>query len=201
MTVGEIYEKADQSLIQVIQEDRRIERKPAGVHADYLAQYFSMWANSPPEGGLIAVGVENNGSISGCLKVGQSHINELEKAGRNFCPDARYESKHIRVKRSDGADDFLILIRVHYRERGGIVRTNKGDAFVRLGDEKRKLKEDEIRELEIGKGHIDFEQEPTDYESPSDFNTDLIHQYANSYRKIRACERTSQMKSYLNCAI
>ncbi|CAN5410527.1 ATP-binding protein [soil metagenome] len=184
MTVGEIYEKADHSLLKELKEDRRIERKPVGVHADNLGIYFSMWANTPPVGGLLVIGIEDDGTISGCLKASTEHINSLERSGHIFCPDARYESKHVPVFRADGERDFLLLFRVFYNNKR-VVRTVKGEAWIRLSDRKRKLSEDEIRELEIDRGQIEFEQELTNYKYPHDFNVDLIQQYANNFRKER----------------
>jgi len=184
LSVSEIYEKADQSLLQELKEDRRIERKPVGFGADALGIYYSMWANTPPEGGLIALGVEDNGIISGCLKSEIKHINRIEESWDVYCPDARCESKRIPVQRANGEEDFVLLIRVYYNHRR-VVRTSKGEAWIRLGDRKKKLNEEEIRELEIDKGQIDFEQEPVDYKYPEDFNFDLIQQYANGFRKSR----------------
>lgn len=190
MTVGEIYEKADQSLLQELKEDRRLERKPAGVHADALGIYFSMWANTPPEGGLIVVGIENDGSFSGCLKTSVEHMNSLEQAGNIFCPEARYDTKRVPVTLDSGEPDYVLLIRVFYSSKR-VIRTVKTEAWTRLGDRKRKLTEEEIRELEIDKGQIEFEQELTDFQYPEDFNTELIQQYANSFRK----EREGRLRS------
>jgi len=47
LSVDEIYNNANQSLLQTLKEDRRIERKPAGTHAEVLGVYFTMWANTP----------------------------------------------------------------------------------------------------------------------------------------------------------
>ena len=55
LTPDEIYDRAEQ-LIPLLQEDRRIERKPGGIHKEPLGEYFSMWANTSPDGGLIALG-------------------------------------------------------------------------------------------------------------------------------------------------
>lgn len=184
LSVGEIYQKADQALLKELKEDRRIERKPIGVSAEALGLYFSLWANTPPEGGLIAVGIEDNGSISGCLKSDIKHINKIEESWDIYCPDARCQSKRVAVRRDDGAEDFVLLIRVFYNHKR-VVRTNKNEAWIRLGDRRKKLSEEEIRELEIDKGQIDFEQEPTHYKYPEDFNLDLIQQYANGFRKSR----------------
>src|SRR5690349_1442965 len=118
LTAPEIYRQADTSLLALLAEDRRIERKPVGIHADHLGVYFSMWAKSPPDGGLIAIGIEDNGTLSGCLSASQSHINDLEKAGRTFAPEARYETKRIPFRRNDGSDDFVLLVYVHYKATG-----------------------------------------------------------------------------------
>jgi hypothetical protein len=57
--VDEIFNDATGDLLSQMNEDDRIERKPAGIHAESLATYVCMWANTPPVGGLIAVGVED----------------------------------------------------------------------------------------------------------------------------------------------
>jgi ATP-dependent DNA helicase RecG len=68
LTPQDIYECADAEMLQRLKEDRRIERKPAGIHGGELGEYFSMWANTVPDGGLMVLGQEDDGTFSGCLK-------------------------------------------------------------------------------------------------------------------------------------
>src|SRR5258708_6478522 len=96
LSPDEIYEKVDQELLQLLKEDRRVERKPAGMHTKDLGDYLGMWANTLPEGGLLIVGMENNGSFSGCHKLSQNQVNDIEKCQHTYCPDARTESKRMR---------------------------------------------------------------------------------------------------------
>jgi ATP-dependent DNA helicase RecG len=70
---------------------------------------------------------------------------------------------------------------VYYHQKK-VVRTSSGEAFIRRGESKVNLAESEIRELEIGKGQVEFEQEPTDFMYPQDFDIELIRQYTNNYR-------------------
>src|ERR1017187_8158468 len=93
LTVDEIYRLQNGALLKAIKEDRRIERKPAGIHSDALALWFSMWANTPPHGGIIAIGISDVGEIEGILKSTQEHINKLERTGAVYSPDAKYESR------------------------------------------------------------------------------------------------------------
>jgi len=99
VAANDIYQQATQAILVKFKEDRRVERKPAAYPAKALGDYFSMFANTVPEGGLIVVGMENDGAFSGCSRVGQNHINDLERTGNIHCPDARHEIKRIPVTR------------------------------------------------------------------------------------------------------
>ena len=184
LSADEIYERADAELLGNLHEDRRLERKPAGIHAKALGDYFSMWSNTVPDGGIIAIGIENDGQISGCGSIGDERLNELERAGYIYCPDSRYESKRVPARRHDGKDDFVLLFRVFYRP-DKVVETVSGDAFTRIGDSKRKLSPEEIKELQIDKRQVDFELEPVTLIYPKDFDIDLVRQFANGVRSVR----------------
>ena len=184
LSEDELYNLADFDLIQNIKEDRRIERKVVGIHADNLGDYFCMWTNTSPNGGLIAIGIEDKGELSGCIKKEIEHINNLESAPMVFCPEANFTSKHVPFTHPDGRQNFLILFRVKYNENK-VVRNNKGEVFVRLGDKKRKLNESQIRELEIDKGQISYEQEPSKLKYPDDFDSILIKEFTDTFKKQR----------------
>lgn len=147
LSPDDIFSSLGAELLEALKEDRRIERKPAGTHARVLGDYFSMWANTAPEGGLIFLGLEDDGSVSGCTDLSDSELNEREKANRTFAPDARSECKRVQVANRDGTQDFILAIRVFYRE-DKVVTTVSGDAFIRDGDSKRRLSDEEIRELQ-----------------------------------------------------
>ncbi len=140
-----------------------------------------MWANTI-DGGLIAIGVEDNGVVSGCERAGSTGTNSLETDARNTCPDAHVEAKRIQATRADGAHDYLLLLRVHYNSRK-VVKTSKGDAFIRVGDQKRRLSAEEVRDLEAARGQRDTEQELCPAVSfPDDFNLLLVNDFIQSIR-------------------
>jgi ATP-dependent DNA helicase RecG len=180
MTVEEMYEGASVELFKLLKEDRRIERKPSGIHPRQLGDWFSMWANTNPDGGILVVGMEDDGTESGCAKLSQSDLNRLEKTGMEYCPDARFESKRIPA----GSSDFLLVFRIFYRQDKA-VKTVSGDAFIRYGDSKKKLSAEELRELEIDKGQLEFELEGCGLNYPQDFDPQLIHTFCERFRKMR----------------
>lgn len=182
LTPEEIYNAFDVSMIAALKEDRRIERKPARIRPRELSVYFSVFANTSPDGGLIIVGVDDaSGAVEGFAKCGQDHVNELEKTGVVFCPDARYESKRIPAINTKGDEDFVLLFRVAYN-RKKVVETVDGSAYTRVGDSKKKLTHAEAHELEIDKGQVDLEQETSRIPYPAEFDRDLIKQFADRIR-------------------
>lgn len=180
----ELYQNAE-AFIARLKEDRRFERKSPRTNPRSLGEYFSMWANTQPEGGLIAVGIEDEGRIAGCKSLSQSELNEREQAGKIYCQDARASSKLVPATNQNGEADFILLIRVHYRP-DKLVYDSQGHAWVRIGDQKHELTKEECRELEIDKGQIDCEQEPVpEMRYPEEFDTERVSLFAKTFRKSR----------------
>ena len=181
----ELYDARNVQTLQDAKENRQLERKSAGIHASKLAEYISMFANTKPEGGVIIIGMENDGTVSGCTSLHHNQLNALERTGDIHCPDARYEVRHQQVVKHDGTPDFLLLIRVFYRQ-DKVVLTTRRKAFIRRGESKIALRPEEIRELQLDKGEMDLELEPCAILNyPGDFDKQLIGQFADEFRKSR----------------
>ncbi len=172
------------SILTEFSEDSRIEWKSAKYPTRDLADYFSMWANTQPYGGLVVIGLEKGGDISGCHAIGSQKIAEFECVGPDHCPDAQYDIRRIPAQRSDGQDDFLLVIRVYYRPEK-LVETVRNEAFIRVGNTKHRLTEDEKREIRINKGQIAYEKEPVLLKYPDEFDDLLIQEFCNQYRSKR----------------
>jgi ATP-dependent DNA helicase RecG len=192
LSPDEIYEGLDQVLLSNMTEDKRLERKPVGIHAKEIGTYFSMWANTVPDGGIIVVGMENDGRFSGCNRVGPDYINAIDKAGPEFCPDARFIAKRVDVQALDGSSSFVMVFRIFYRE-DKVVRTVSHEAFVRRGDQKHKLSEEEIRELEIDRRQLDLEKEPVpQLRFPEDFDSELVRTFVQGVARLHQATQQYQ---------
>ena len=182
LTPDEIYANADHGLLALLKEDRRIEQKSPKIDRRVLGDYHSMWANTKPSGGLIAMGIEKDGSFSGCDHLSIEELNIMEKSGKEFCPDCRPESKRIPIINAKGNPDFVLLIRVPYRE-DKVAKTVAGKAFIRIGDTKHELSEEEIRELQIDKRELDLERELIiDLQWPQGFDQESINAFCESIK-------------------
>lgn len=175
------------SVLNRFPEDSRVECKSARYQTRQLGEYFSMWANTQPHGGLIVIGVENDRTVSGCLNVGNNKVMALESTGADYCPDAHYDKRRIGVTRTDGNKDFIILLRVLYHP-DKLVETVSGEAFIRIGNQKRRLTEEQKREIRINKGQIAYEKEPVTLAYPQDFDDLLIKDFCDQFRNKRGLD-------------
>lgn len=188
LSPDQIYARASQKLFESLREDRRIERKPANIHAEELAKYFSMWANTKPDGGIVVVGIQDDGSVSsGGASLSIEAVNRLEGAGYTYCPEAQIESKRISAFREDGTEDFLLVFRVPYNPHK-VIKTVSGESYIRIADQKIKLKPDQVYHLSTDRGQIDVEQELTDVQYPNDLDWNALTLYVNAVKKAHELE-------------
>ncbi len=201
ISVNEIYRHASVELLQSLgKEDRRFERKRSGTDAQSLSEYFSMWANTAPDGGIIVLGMEDDLSISGCKARSTEEMNRLESVRVHYCPDSRADSKRVAaINSKTGKKDYLLVIRVFYRP-DKVVRTTSGNAFWRVGDARKKLTEEEIRELQIDKCEVDFELEPCGFAYPGDFDGKLIQEFVRLFIESRGLNKKHSKEDILALA-
>ncbi len=185
MSPDEIFEQAEEGLLRRLREDHRVERKPAHFSGSNLAEYLCMWANTAPDGGLIVVGMRDDGAFEGCNTLSQDNLNKLDKVGYTWCPDACTQVKRVPVSKPSGEADFVLLFRVSYHP-SVVVRMTNGKVFVRKGDSKIELSPQEIRELQADKGEISFEQEDCKQEWPDDFDGKAVAEFVNAVRTARS---------------
>lgn len=181
LTPEEIYRRCDERLLrEFAKEDRRLEYKSAGTHGKELAEYFSMWANTPP-GGLLVVGVANDTNFEGCSKLTEEQRNRVEGVGNEHCPEASYDSKRVPIRRdNDGQQDYVIVFLIRYHATR-IIRTDSTKAYVRHADRIRQLKTpEEIRNLQEQKGEVAFETEDCKLNYPDGFDADAMRAFAKT---------------------
>ncbi len=124
--------------------------------------------------------------------------NKIERL-KDYCSDARWESKEVLVKDYTGSDNYVIAFRVRYRE-DKVVETTSGDAFIREGDRKVRIPEDLKRELRIAKGEIHYELERVPLQFPEDFDQNLIERFCESYFKNRSMKTRRSREETLELA-
>jgi ATP-dependent DNA helicase RecG len=174
-----VFDSEDWAFVTRHPENTRFERKSARIDPKDLAVCLSAFGNGPAiEGGVVAIGIEKDGSIAGCKDVSPTKLQELEYMGRDHCTGGRFSTKRLGVVNKLGEPDFIILARVYYVEERLVELTN-GAAYCRESDRSRRLLDSEKDEIRINKGERAFELEPCALVYPDDFRMPLIRRFAN----------------------
>ncbi len=179
-TPRDIWIRLDQRVIDYLGEDRRYERKGSRrVDLDDLATYYSAFSNTP-DGGLVVFGVEDSGSISGCSSLSRDQLNGIETSHLRLCPQAKPEFKRIAVV-INNKPDFCLAIFVPYI--GKLVETNKCEAWIRYGDSRHKMSEEEKRDFRSTRQELSFEMEIAPYRYPNDFDLRVLQDFCDAFRQ------------------
>ena len=159
-------------------EDQWLDRKSARVDGRHLADRMVGFANA--EGGLIVVGI-HDGRLEGVSRAGD-RLNAWRQAAMDFTrPPVRHKLALLDCTNDEGAPDQLAVIEIEPSER---VHTNaKGETYLRVGDENRRLGLLEAQELRYDKGESSFDGSPVPGVEPSELDSALVDRYA---RRIRA---------------
>jgi ATP-dependent DNA helicase RecG len=180
-----IFRRDDISFFLELPEDTRFDKKSNRVQAQTLATLLSAFGNGPAvEGGVVAIGIEDNGAVSGCKSLSHQKLHDIETAGRDRCLDGRFECRRLACKNSKGEDDFIVLLRIFYVENR-VVECTDGTAFCREADTTRKLTDTEKQEFKINKGERAFELEPCALNYPQDFRIKDIAKFTTQIRAAR----------------
>lgn len=153
-------------------ESQRFDRKSARIDPRKLAESVVAFANA--DGGTIVVGL-SGGKVEG-VDSDPKHLNDLMQVAVDFTdPTVPTQMRLYECVRDDGGPDHLLVIEVPPGRN--VYATNRDEAYLRLGDESRKLSFAQRRELFYDKSQSSFESEPTGV-SVGDVDRALLGTYA-----------------------
>ena len=176
-------------------ENLYLDRKRAKISSQDLANEIASFANA--NGGIIAVGITDDGIIEGLNKYGIQKINECQKVVTGFlkpAPICRYEV--IDVQNQDGHADSIILFHVE-PALNYIVRNNKDEVFCRQGDSSIKLTSDQIRSLEYERRERDFETELLEDSTIEDIDEEVMKIYKEKLNTDLSSEEVLKARGFL----
>lgn len=156
-------------------ENLYFDRKRAKISLQDLANEIASFANA--NGGVIAVGITDDGIIEGFNLYGTKKLNDCQKVVSNFLsPTPVYECELVDIKNKKGEDDNILLFHVE-SAMNYIVRNNKDEVYCRQGDSSIKLTSDQVRSLEYDRKERDFEAEVLIDSSFDDIDEDMVSLY------------------------
>lgn len=156
-------------------EDQWFDRKSARVKPRQLADVLIGLANA--DGGVVAVGLRD-GVVEGVASVGAA-INDLRQTAMDFSvPPVACATRLIACQRAQGQHDQLLIFDV--RPSSYVVHANTRDeAYLRVGDETRKLTFAQRQELQFDRGHDSYESRPLTVDI-GDVDQELVEHYVQA---------------------
>ena len=119
-------------------EGQYFDRKSARILPKDILRPIIAFANAG--GGIIAIGIEDDGTISGFSGQPDSKINEFKCVSfvELSKTPVRTEYYELPVKNCDGKDDVVLILSVDPSSTR-VIRATNGDVFLRYGDKSQKL--------------------------------------------------------------
>lgn len=156
-------------------EGQYFDRKSARLNQKELARHISAFANA--NGGVVALGIEDNGDVTGIELVPNSE-NEFRQAASvylHYPPD--YEIELIEYAISDLEKRTIMIFHVQ-PSINSVIKTKAGEIFLRIGDQSKKLIPDEVIRLEYARGVRSFEEQIAEDATWDDLDPDALKLYA-----------------------
>lgn len=175
-------------------EKQVFDRKSAKIEATAIATPIIAFANA--DGGLLAIGIEDNGVITG-IDDYTKNINEILRASFDFCqPSIMIETEVIECVDNKGRDNHILLICIP--QSGELHANHRDEVFLRVGDKSKKLSFDERLQLMYSKGARYYENEPVYGSSLDDIDMDVVAEYCKHIGYSKSPEEyMKQNKKYI----
>jgi len=175
MSLSKINSRINLDYLTKEKENLYFDRKRAKISLQDLANEIASFANS--NGGLIAVGLTDEGKIEGFNVYGKEKLNECQKVVTNYLKNTpTYRIELINIKNEKDEDDNILLFHIE-PELNYLIRNNKDEVYCRQGDSSIKLNANQIRSLEYDRKERDFEAEILLESSISDIDTEIMEIY------------------------
>lgn len=151
-------------------ESQYYDRKSGRIHPKDVAKHISAFANA--SGGIVAIGIEDNGAITGVSKMQENAFRKVPLDFLQTIPDHKIE-----VIPSD-SDARVMLFHISAMP-DHVIKCKDGEAYLRVGDSSRKLNSEQLLELEYAKGIRSYETQVVKEASLEDLDPDLVREYCD----------------------
>ena len=176
-------------------ENLYLDRKRAKISLQDLANEIASFANA--NGGLLIVGITDDGVVEGFNTYGTNKLNECQKVVTGYLtPSPVYECEIIDVKNNKGEADKILVFHID-STMNYIVRNNKDEVYCRQGDSSIKLTSDQIRSLEYDRKERDFEAEIIMDSTIDDIDLEMVELYKKKIGTNLSVDKVLKARGFL----
>lgn len=166
----------DIDVLRSMPEGQYFDRKSARIKPNDLAKIITAMANSA--GGKVAIGIEDDGTVTGFSLDRAYAPEEFEQCALMHCePAPDITPIRIKVINGKGLNDFVLVLSIEPSRNHVIKRKNDGETFLRVGDKNMKLDYEQTLKLQYDKHQLVFEDEPVLDSSIDDIDHEVVDRF------------------------
>lgn len=159
--------------LQYSTEKQIMDRKSARISAREFSTPVVAMANA--DGGYLAVGIEDDGTITG-IDAFEKNLNELLRVPFDFCiPSVEVENKVMDVVDKNGQANHIL--RMHVLPSTRVVANQADEVYLRVGDKSKRLNFEQRLQLVYAKGVKYYEDEPVAGATLQDIDLEYVGKY------------------------
>lgn len=155
-------------------EGQYLDRKSARIKPSDIARHIVAFANA--NGGVLAIGIEDNGEITGFNNKDSKSINDFLNVPFSSCKGRLKVEHEIRKVTIDSKQDSILLLFIEPSE-DAVIKTSDDKVYLRVGDKSKLLNHEQVTQLEYDKGERIFEDIIVEDSSIDDVDLQLLQQY------------------------
>lgn len=155
-------------------ESQYFDRKSARLKTEEIAKHIAAFANA--NGGVLAIGLEDDGQITGFNIPGAHTINDFLKVPYTKLKTLPKVSHEVISTIIDGNTLEVLVFNIS-PSTNTIIYTSDSKVYLRIGDSSKQLTHEQITHLEYDKGARFFEDEEVFNSSLDDVDEELIESY------------------------
>ena len=159
--------------LQYSTEKQIMDRKSAKIAPRDFSTPIVAMANA--DGGYLAVGIEDDGTITG-IDAFEKNLNELLRVPFDFCiPSVEVENTILDVYDCHGNPNHIL--RMHVLPSTRVIANQADEVYLRVGDKSKKLNFEQRLQLVYAKGVKYFEDEPVAGATLRDIDLEYVGKY------------------------
>ena len=157
------------------QENQYFDRKSARIKPSDIAKHIVAFANA--NGGILAIGVEDDGQVTGFNYSGAKSINDFRDIPYSMCKGRISFDCKEEVIEYNNEEQTVLFFHIN-PSTDEVIKTTDGKVYLRVGDKSKLLDHSQITQLEYDKGERYFEDVLVEDSSYDDVDENLLQEYS-----------------------
>lgn len=194
MTLSKINKKIT---LEYLKEPENLyyDRKSAKIDLKSIANEVMAFANA--QGGILAIGIKDNGEIEGFNKYGINKLNEAQKIVSSYLKPAPIcNCEIIEINNVKGEKDRVLLYHIE-PSMNRVIRNAKDEVYCRQGDSSIKLTYDQIKSLEYDRNETNFENQIVWESSIEDIDNEVVEVFKKKIETVDDDVSVLKARGYL----